>query len=760
MKSSIIIPGSAIRATAFICLLAASLQSVLAEAPGKSTGIEKRTLWNNLHIHGTPDPPNPYTTQVSFPHLKFFEPLAFSWVPGADRYAIATRPGKIFTFINQHDTRTKDLLIDLKRTVYGVVMHPEFSQNGYFYVSSVTEPDHPEGSRLSRFRVTSRTPLTASPESEQVILKWPSGGHNGGCLRFGPDGYLYLATGDGSGIADERKTGQDLSDLLGAILRIDVDHAEKGQHYRIPADNPFISRKNTRGEIYSYGHRQVWKFSFDPATDFLWAGEIGQDLWEMIYRIKKGGNYGWSVQEGTHPFRPQRPKGPTPILKPIIEHSHEDFRSITGGFVYHGSRLPELKGHYVYGGYDTGRIWGFRFLERPDPRGKVINHHELANTQIRLVAFAQDPAGEIIMLDFAGGQLHQLVKAPPVTQAKPFPRKLSETGLFSSTRQHRPAPGLIPYSVNAPLWSDHAIKDRFIAIPGKEQIEFDTVTYPQPPPGAPPGWRFPNGTVLVKTFSLEMEVGNPKTARRLETRILHHERMPGEENQYGAQVWRGYTYIWNEEQTDATLLDSGGLNREFTVRDPEAPGGVRKQTWRFPSRAECTLCHTMASKYVLGVNTLQMNKNHDYGDVIANQLDTLNHLDIFTKPLPKPVSELPRLINYHDQTQDLGRRARSYLHANCAHCHQKWGGGNAEFQLQANLPLDQTGTVNTPAGQGTFGLDKPALLITGNPERSLIYHRMATKELGHMPHVGSNITHQQAVELIHKWIQQLAQEKK
>ena len=206
-------------------------------------------------------------------------------------------------------------------------------------------------------------------------------------------------------------------------------------------------------------------------------------------------------------------RGPGPFIEPIVEHPHHDFRSITGGFVYHGSRLPELRGRYIYGGYDTGRIWGFKYLRRPAPRGKTTDHYELAKTQIRLVAFAQDPSGEMIMLDFAGGQLHQLVKAPPVTQAKPFPRKLSETGLFNSTPQHRPAPGLIPYSVNAPLWSDHAKKDRFIAIPGNAQIEFDTVTYPQPPPGAPPGWRFPDGTVLVKTFSLEMEVGNPKTAR-------------------------------------------------------------------------------------------------------------------------------------------------------------------------------------------------------------------------------------------------------
>ncbi|HIA20642.1 MAG TPA: hypothetical protein EYN70_14710, partial [Planctomycetaceae bacterium] len=231
-------------------------RSVSAQSvPGKaavnvpSTGIEKRIPWQNLHLHGTPDAPNPYTTQVAFPHLKFFEPLAFSWVPKTNRFAIAARPGKIFTFENRRNTRTKDLLIDLQRTVYGLVMHPRFSRNGYFYVVSLTDADHPQGSRLSRFQVTSRSPLSANLDSEQIILRWPSGGHNGGCLRFGPDGYLYLATGDGSGIADQLETGQDLSDLLGAILRIDVDPADPDLPYRIPADNPFVSRTGVRGEI-------------------------------------------------------------------------------------------------------------------------------------------------------------------------------------------------------------------------------------------------------------------------------------------------------------------------------------------------------------------------------------------------------------------------------------------------------------------------------------------------------------------------------
>ena len=148
-------------------------------------------------------------------------------------------------------------------------------------------------------------PLAADAASEKIILEWPSGGHNGGCIRFGPDGYLYLATGDGSGIADELQTGQKIGDLLGAILRIDVDRPQRRRKpTRFPPTIRSSAAPDARGEIWSFGHRQVWKFSFDPPTRRLWAGEVGQDLWEMVYLIRRGGNYGWSVSEGTHPFRP------------------------------------------------------------------------------------------------------------------------------------------------------------------------------------------------------------------------------------------------------------------------------------------------------------------------------------------------------------------------------------------------------------------------------------------------------------------------
>jgi uncharacterized repeat protein (TIGR03806 family) len=716
-------------------------------------GTANRPLWTTSKVVGSPDPPAKYTVDVAFDR-KFNEPLSFANVPGTNRIAIAQRDGKIYTFENDREGDSKKLLIDVGRLTYGVVFHPDYEKNREFFVTTIdTGEPSDTGSRVSRF-TSDKSGLTAKISSEKILLNWPSGGHNGGCLRFGPDGYLYLATGDGSGIADQRKTGQDISDLLGSILRLDVNRAGKTTAYAIPNDNPFVDTPNARPEIYSYGHRQVWKYSFDK-QGVLWAGEVGQDLWEMVYHVKRGGNYGWSIREGSHPFRPERPKGPTDFEKPIVEHPHHDFRSITGGFVYTGKRLPELKGFYVYADYDTGKIWALKWNRK---QKKVVQQFELCDEQIRVVEFGQTPDGEIFLLDYAGGQLHELVHAPPPTKdAPPFPRKLSETGLFASTKDLTPITGVIPYDVNSPLWSDHAHKDRFIAIPGSEKVEYEAVLYPQGAPGAVPGWRFPDGTVLVKTFSLDMKVGDPSSRKRLETRLLHYKKMDGKDDAYGAQVWRGYTYLWNDEQTDATLIESKGLDRVYTIADPDAKNGIREQKWHFPSRTECTLCHTMSAKYVLGVNTAQMNREFDYGAGHGkkNQLDYLNEIGLFTKPLPETPAKLAKLSNYHDDSQSVDDRARSYLQSNCSHCHRKWGGGNAEFQLLNTLSLADTGTINERPGQGKFNLADPRILVPGDPDRSLLHFRMNKLGLGRMPHIASSIRDEKAVKLIRKWITEM-----
>lgn len=746
-----LVAGLLLIATLNICStrVSYSVETVPNKATAKKFGIEKRVPWTTSHVVGSPEPPDPYRVEVAFSKLNFSQPLCIERIPNTDKFVVAERLGKLFLFENQRDVEAR-LLMDVGRTVYGLAFHPKFAENGLIYVTSILDPATPEpqGSRLSRYKLKSREPLVADPASEEMLLEWPSGGHNGGNIQFGPDGFLYLVTGDGSGIADSLETGQDLSDLLASMLRIDVDHQDQGLKYAIPKDNPFVGQKDARGEIWAYGLRQAWKFRFDPAGN-LWAGEVGQDLWEEVLLIEKGGNYGWSVQESNHPFRPERPKGPSPILAPVVEHHHVDFRSVTGGWIYNGSRLPELRGAYIYGDYDTGKIWILGYVD-----GQVKEHRELADTQLRIIDFGQDAQGEVLILDFMG-RIYQLTPAPPVSkEIAPFPRKLSETGLFANTKHNQPAPGVIPYSVNAQLWSDGAKKERFLALPGTEQIEFDTVLYPQGAPGALPGWRFPDGTVLVKTFALEMEKGNPASLRKLETRLLHYEAIPGNE-EVGAQVWHGYTYLWNEDQTDAELLEKGGADRTYTIKDASVEGGERKQTWHFPSRAECALCHNMSAKYALGVTTQQMNRDHDYDGVVANQLDTLDHIGVFTAPLPKPVSELPTLADYADPHATIDTRARSYLQANCAHCHRKWGGGNAEFQLLSTLPLAETGTVNGPLGQGTFDLKNPKLLVPGNPDRSMILYRMQKTGLGRMPHIASNVVDTEAVEIVRKWIEEM-----
>lgn len=720
----------------------------------ETTGLE-RVKWTSSKVQGTPEPPLPFEIKVAYSKVTLDAPVAINRLTGTPYFVVAEQNGGVRVISQDQRGAEKYNALDLERTIYGVAAHPKFTENGYLYVMSVnTEEPEESGSWVSRFTMDSKAPFKADPESEVVLFKWLRGGHNGGCLRFGHDGYLYIATGDGSGIADALQSGQDVTDLMGSILRIDVDSTDGDKAYGIPDDNPFVIFENARPEIYSFGHRQVWKFSFDRKTGDLWAGEVGQDLWEMVYKIKKGGNYGWSVREGAHPFRPERTPGPAPFEEPIVEHHHHDFRSITGGFVYHGKRVEELAGNYIYGDFDTGKVSTFKYKN-----GKVLNKRTIADTDIRIVDFIEADDKELYLLDYVSGQLYELTKNPDAGKRNTdFPQKLSETGLFKSVADHIPADGVIPYDVNSPLWSDNAKKYRFIALPGDGQIDFDDVTYPQAPPEAPPGWRFPDGTVLVKTFAIEKEIGNPESEVRLETRLLHHKRMDGEDNGYGAQVWRGYTYIWNDAQTDAVLAPLEGLDRELTISDADAPGGKRKQVWHFPSRSECTLCHTMAARYVLGVTTMQMNRDYNYGDFTMNQIEYLDKVGVFSKPLEDEPNDLPQLVDYHDEEGDLNLRARSYLQSNCSHCHRKWGGGNAEFTLLVNYDLENGGVIGVKPQQGLFKLKDPQLVVPGEPNRSMIYHRMTLDGLGRMPHIASNVKNNEAVELIKKWISQMDEE--
>jgi putative heme-binding domain-containing protein len=585
-----------------------------------------------------------------------------------------------------------------------------------------------DGTRVSRFQVRG-SPPRVDAASEQVLITWLAGGHNGGCLAFGPDGYLYISTGDGGPAfpPDPRKSGQDVSNLLAAVLRIDVDRPDGARPYSIPPDNPFVQLAGARGEIWAYGFRNPWKMSFDPVTGHLWLGDVGWELWEMVYRVERGANYGWSLMEGPQPVHRERERGPTPIVPPTALHAHTEARSITGGHVYRGSRLPELTGAYVYGDYVTGKVWAVRSNGQT-----VLPPEELVDTPLPIICFGVGHDRELYLVSY-DGTLHRLVQNEQAAANASFPKRLSETGLFASVRDHQVAPGVVPYGIVAEPWMDGAQAQRYIALPGTTQLAIHDSTNVQVG-YIKNTWQFPCDAVLMKTISLETEVGDPATARKLETQILH----------FDVDTWRAYSYIWNDEQTDAVLADNRTTERSFPIR------------YRFVSRTECLLCHTTRGGSIYGFNPPQLDRDFNYGAVTDNQLRTLRHIGLFQEVAQEPSY---KMVNPYDESADLESRARAYLHVNCAHCHRRGGGGSAAMDVQYHLKLDKTNLLQERPTQGTFGIHSPLVIVPGDPFRSVLYYRMAKVGRGRMPYLGSSEVDPRGLQLMHDWIEDLGRQR-
>ncbi len=281
----------------------------------------------------------------------------------------------------------------------GVAFHPQFKQNGQFFLYYTTRKA-PHTSVVSRFRTLAGDPTKADPQSEEELLRIPQPywNHNGGGLAFGPDGHLYIALGDGGFKDDPHGNGQNLETLLGSILRIDVNRKDPGRNYAIPPDNPFVGRPKAQPEIFAYGFRNVWGMSFDPATGVLWAADVGQDLWEEIDLVVKGGNYGWKLREGFHKFKDGADPRPD-LIEPIWEYHHDIGKSITGGVVYRGKKWPELVGCYLYADYVTNKVWALRY----DPQQrKVVANYSLQDAKMPIISFGVDGEGEVYLTDSFG----------------------------------------------------------------------------------------------------------------------------------------------------------------------------------------------------------------------------------------------------------------------------------------------------------------------------------------------------------------------
>jgi putative heme-binding domain-containing protein len=730
----------------------------------------KRKPWTTSRITGSPEAPPKFKSIRVFPEVKFNHPLLIVPCPGSDRLFVGEQEGYLYSVANRLDAK-KELVLDLRKEIvtidklpgakeigelYGLVFHPKFAENRHCFVCYTLRPKEPKGerfengSRVSRFTVTKTDPPRIDPASEEIVLTFVGGGHNGGDLHFGPDGMLYITTGDAASPnpPDPLNTGQDCSDLLSSVLRIDVDRKDSGKNYAVPPDNPFVGMQDVRPEIWAYGFRNPWRMSFDRKTGDLWLGDVGWELWEMVHKIEKGGNYGWSIMEGPQPIKPDQRIGPTPIRAPAIQLPHTIAASVTGGYVYRGKKLPELTGAYIFGDWETRRIWAARFED-----GHLKEMPEIVKPFVRPSAFGQDNDGEIYYCDYDSGLLYTLARNDAAGANANFPTKLSETGLFRDVARHEVADGVIRFSPNSRQWQDGATAEHFIALPGVSSVTlFET---PRPIPGQV-YWHnfamhFPKDAVLMKTMSVDVM---PAERRRIETQILH----------WDGEDWRGYSYAWNADQTDADLVPSEGAERIFETPEPALPAKKRNSQWTFHSRTQCLSCHSAWSEYALAFNVGQLNGGgHATKGQGPNQLvrfsqeGVIRRLGKGDRPLPpfdeSTAAKQPVVADIFDFTRKDEERVRGYLHANCAHCHRfGGGGGQVVLEMDVSRPLKETGLVDVRPKQGDFGLPDARLIAPGVPERSVLYYRMAKFGHGRMPHLGSEYPDWKALEIVYRWI--------
>jgi len=660
----------------------------------------------------------------AFPNLTFFRPLAIMTAPDdSDRIFVVGQKGTVWVFQNDPTVANKKIFLDISEQVHStgnqqglfhLAFDPNYASNGYFYLSYTASAPHCAAgnnlcAKVSRFSVSPADPDSGDPTSGIDLIDQPhvADFHYVTALAFGPDGYLYVGWGDGTHF----ESVQAAATVLGTILRVDP---HGGTPYAVPPDNPFVGDPNKAPEIWHYGLRHPWRFSFDRLTGDLWIADVGANAWEEVDFVPAGApgglNFGWAICEGTHDFLGGDCSS-IDSVRPVIEYPHGDLGfSVIGGYVYRGSQFPQLYGRYIFGDFVSGRIWAWD--------GVSAEPTQIA-TASYVNSFGEDGEGELyIVRRTSPGEIDRLEESDSLDPK--LPQQLSQTGLFSDTASLTPAEGMIEYEVNSPLWSDGAIKRRWLALPTGQRIEFDTTE----------AWRFPVGTAFVKHFEFFV---SPTATRRLETRVFLRQR----------EGWIGFTYRWNEDETDADLLTER-LSEDFQV---DLGAGVQTQTWTYPSPNECMGCHTAAAGYVLGARTRQLNRI--FGD--ENQLHAWNCMGVFEEDIGDP-SALGSYANPADPTASLQQRARAYLAANCAICHQPLGPAPGGMDMRYAALLGGMNLIGVSPSEGDLGLPDPRRIKPGRSIESVLWQRLATTDPDVRMARGTLVPDTVGIQILAAWI--------
>ena len=681
-----------------------------------------------------------------FTSLPVSQPIHLTHFPdGSDRMVVVSRPGQINLFANDPSVTSLKLILNIQSKVnpagegglLSVAFHPKFKQNKKFYVNYTSVGVF--NTIVSEFTMSAADPEVANPASEKILMTifQPFTNHNGGQIAFDHDGLLHIGMGDGGSAGDPFNAGQDNQNLLGKMLRIDVDKAENGKNYAIPKNNPFVGNAAYKPEIYATGMRNPWRFSVDRLTGQIWAADVGQNLWEEIDIIEKGKNYGWKVMEGSACFSPKTGCNKAGMALPVAEWPHGVSNSITGGFVYRGSQNPALYGSYVSGDYDTGKYW----TTTPDGKGNYVTT-EVLDTADHPVTFGEDRDGELYVAQLFPPKIWRIKQQATAPPAGPqLPKKLSETGCFSQLAALTPAPGVVPYELNAPLWSDGAHKRRFLVLPSGAVVKPGTAGPIAIPDDPSQSWGLPVGTLIIKHFALGDAATTP-----VETRFLRRD----------ASGWSFFTFRWQADGKDADLWLGGGDASYDVVQT----GKIVKKTWSMPSQTQCGQCHRGSSDndLVLGVQSAQLDRSAVWAKG-NNQIAVFAKAGLLAKPqlLPKDIAEFADLNALDTQDGSLiasAQAARAYLHSNCAHCHRPGGGSPSDLDLRASVALDKTAACSKVPQAGDLGVTGADIIAPGNAGKSVLYLRLLqTPQSGwQMPSLAVAVPHTAGAKLIGDWI--------
>jgi uncharacterized repeat protein (TIGR03806 family) len=672
--------------------------------------------------------------QRVFPNLpNFTQPVAMLQEPGNNaRWYVVQKTGSVRVFDNTANVATTSQFVNIagqlnsdpqsptdERGLLGMAFHPNYPTDPRVYLFYTgTDPSLGLVDRVSEFRkLAGSNALDPNSELQLLNVDDPETNHNGGNIAFGPDdGFLYIGIGDGGGGGDAHGSignGQRLTTLLGKMLRIDITNSSVATPYAIPSTNPFAANARCTGgtgaancpEIYAYGLRNPWRWSFDRVSGELWLNDVGQDSLEEVDRIVLGGNYGWRCFEGTSSFNSTCGSNPNP-LPPIAQYGRSLGFSTTGGVVYRGSAIPNLVGRYLFGDFGTGALWSIARNTTP-----TMTMGAGLSTNLQIASFGQDVDGEAYIVHL-GGTLHKIV--PGAGGGTQIPSQLSATGCVSANSPTQPASGLIPYAPTAPFFSDGAVKTRWLALPDGQRIVVENDG----------DFTFPNGSVLVKNFRLGTTL--------VETRLFMR---------HNNGTWAGYTYEWNAQGTDATRVIGG---KSVTVNG---------QTWEFPSEAQCLQCHNTAAGRTLGLEIGTLNGDLTYAATgrTANQLTTLNTIDTLTPALTQTPAQLPAIPDPAGSAA-LDQRARAWLHSNCAYCHRPNGPTPASMDLRYSTALNATNTCNIAPSLGDLGVANARLIAPGSAATSIIVNRANRRDSNGMPPLATHQVDTAGVALLTQWI--------